>query len=181
MTTREIFTLQFGHYSNYIGAHFWNIQELSFDYTGTGKTECNHDVLYREGQTANGEVTYTPRLLLADLKGSLKTLPESGGLEESNLEEENLPWNVVEKIVGPESKRNSFLRDIDSEGAEVENKEYNLDQEVNTWTDYLYPRFHPRTVNVIREYQHGNENVCSIYPITCFFFCKFLISNILLF
>lgn len=174
MTTREILTLQFGHYSNYVGAHFWNIQELSFDYTGTVKTECNHDVLYREGQTANGEVTYTPRLLLVDLKGSLKTLPENGGLEESNLEE-NLPWNAVEKIVEPEPKRNDFLKDIDSDGAEVENKEYNLDQEVSTWTDYLYPRFHPRTVNVIREYQFGNDNVSAIIKFIYVFVHKIIV------
>lgn len=165
MTTREILTLQFGHYANYIGAHFWNIQELSFDYTGTVKTECNHDVLYREGQTAKGEVTYTPRLLLVDLKGSLKTLQTSGGFEESNPEED-VPWNVVEKIAEPEAKKNNFLQDIDSEATEIENKQYNLDQDVTTWTDYLYPRFHPRTINIINEYQHGNENVCIVNSVS---------------
>ncbi|XP_050342835.1 protein misato [Nymphalis io] len=158
MSTREILTLQFGQYSNYIGAHFWNIQELSFDYTGTSKTECNHDILYREGRTATGEITYTPRLLLVDLKGSLKTLPASGGLEELNLEE-NLPWNAVEKIEQPEHSKNEFLKDIDSGNApKIEKKQYNLEQEIDTWTDYLYPRFHFRTVNVIKEYQSGNAN-----------------------
>lgn len=159
MSTREILTLQFGQYSNYVGAHFWNIQELSFDYTGTVKTECNHDILYREGRTATGDITYTPRLLLVDLKGSLKTLPVSGGLEEQNVEE-NLPWNAVEKIKQPEPKKNEYLKNIDSKNpSNVESKQYNLDQEVDTWTDYLYPRFHPRTVNIVKEYQSGNENV----------------------
>ncbi|XP_026485728.2 protein misato [Vanessa tameamea] len=158
MSTREILTLQFGQYSNYIGAHFWNIQELSFDYTGTSKTECNHDILYREGLTAAGEVTYTPRLLLVDLKGSLKTLPASGGLEELNLEE-NLPWDAVEKLEQPGPSKNDFIKDINSENAsKMEYKQYNLEQEIDTWTDYLYPRFHSRTVNVIKEYQSGNAN-----------------------
>ncbi|XP_023954614.2 protein misato [Bicyclus anynana] len=158
MSTREILTLQFGHYSNYVGAHFWNIQELGFDYTGTVKAECNHDILYREGQTANGEVTYTPRLLLADLKGSLKTLPTSGGLEEPRVEED-LPWHTVERVEEPTASKNEFLHDIDGENSSnINNKEYNFEQDVQTWTDYLYPRFHPRSVNVIKEYQHGNEN-----------------------
>jgi len=26
MTTREILTIQLGHYSNFIGAHWWNLQ-----------------------------------------------------------------------------------------------------------------------------------------------------------
>uniref|UniRef100_A0A1E1WV81 Misato Segment II tubulin-like domain-containing protein n=1 Tax=Pectinophora gossypiella TaxID=13191 RepID=A0A1E1WV81_PECGO len=157
MSTREILTLQFGHYSNYVGAHFWNIQELSFDYTGTVKTEVNHDILYREGQNSKREVTYTPRLLLADLKGSLKTLPASGGLPEDS-ESAELLWDNVEKIEDPPPAKNEYLADIDSEGPSSEEKQYNLEQDVNTWTDYLYPRFHSRTVNIINEYRHEDEN-----------------------
>lgn len=50
---REIITLQFGHYANFIGAHWWNTQEAGFQYTSNGDTpsEINHDVLYREGST----------------------------------------------------------------------------------------------------------------------------------
>lgn len=156
MSTREILTLQFGHYANYVGAHFWNLQELSFDYTGTVKTEVNHDILYREGQTDKGEVTYTPRLLLADLKGSLKTLPEDGGLS-NEIEETEFQWDAVEKIEEPAPPKNKYLEDIDSEGANALTKQYNFEQDVKTWTDYLYPRFHPRTVNVVKDYVHGDE------------------------
>lgn len=50
METREILTLQFGNYSNYFGAHFWNLQEKSFVYEPNQvPTPINHDVLYREG------------------------------------------------------------------------------------------------------------------------------------
>ncbi|CAG9560631.1 unnamed protein product [Danaus chrysippus] len=157
MCTREILTLQFGHYTNYVGSHFWNIQELSFDYTGTVKTECNHDILYREGQSSSGEVTYTPRLLLADLKGSLKTLPATGGLEETNLEGD-FSWEEVETIKEPEPDKNEFIKDINAGTSNLQDKEYKLEQDINTWTDYLYPRFHSRTVNIIKEYQHSSEN-----------------------
>ena len=158
MSTREILTLQFGHYANYVGAHFWNLQELSFDYTGTVKTEINHDILYREGQTAKSEVTYTPRLLLADLKGSLKTLPESGGLS-TTVEESTLSWDAVEKIEEPAPPKNEYLADIDGEGPSVPTKEYNFEEDVKTWTDYLYPRLHERTINIVKEYVHGDDTV----------------------
>lgn len=49
MCTREILTLQFGHYSNYVGAHWWNIQETGFEYNSPIPNEINHDVLFREG------------------------------------------------------------------------------------------------------------------------------------
>ncbi|KAI5645248.1 misato segment II tubulin-like domain-containing protein [Phthorimaea operculella] len=159
MSTREILTLQFGHYSNYVGAHFWNLQELSFDYTGTVKTEVNHDILYREGQTAQGRVTYTPRLLIADLKGSLKTLPTSGGLPEQN-EASEVFWDNVEKIEEPPAQRNEYLTDIDAEEPPKEPKQYKLEEDVNTWTDYFYPRLHSRTINIVNEYRHGDENEC---------------------
>ncbi|XP_045493080.1 protein misato [Colias croceus] len=159
MSTREILTIQLGHYSNYVGAHFWNIQELSFDYTGTVKTEVNHDILYREGQTSTGEVTYTPRLLLADLKGSLKTLPATGGLESATNDEGDLPWSYVEKIEDPPAEKNEFLSDIEAENPpDTQDKKYILEDNINTWTDYLYPRFHSRTINVIKSYQHGDEH-----------------------
>ncbi|KAM3962315.1 misato mitochondrial distribution and morphology regulator [Aphomia sociella] len=159
MSTREILTLQFGHYTNYIGSHFWNIQELSFDYSGTVKSEVNHDILYREGRSTTGEVTYTPRLLLADLKGSLNTLPISGGLPNDN-NEDHTEWHNIEKSEEPAPKKNNFLVDIDSQGTTSEAKQYNLDQDIKTWTDFLYPRLHSRSINIIDEYQHGNDAEC---------------------
>jgi len=45
--------------------------------------ELNHDILFREGLTLNSrEVTYLPRLVVVDLKGSLGLLPEFGDLYE---------------------------------------------------------------------------------------------------
>lgn len=57
MTTREICTLQFGHYSNFIGVHWWNIQEHGFSFNSDDPTEINNRVLYREGLTL--KVMYT--------------------------------------------------------------------------------------------------------------------------
>lgn len=57
MVVGEILTLQLGHYSNFIGAHWWNLQEQSFEYNTPTPSEVNHDVLYREGVT-NKVVNY---------------------------------------------------------------------------------------------------------------------------
>lgn len=55
MGAKEVLTLQFGHYANFVGTHWWNLQEQGFEYNGTSPTEINHDVLYREG--LNNQVT----------------------------------------------------------------------------------------------------------------------------
>ena len=42
--------------------------------------EIESDFLFREGKTLSGEVTYTPRAILFDLKDSLRTLKPTGSL-----------------------------------------------------------------------------------------------------
>ena len=76
---RAVITLQIGNYSNYVGAHFWNIQEAGFVYPSANSInyvpDINNIVLFREGVTgyskSEGQPTYTPRLVSVDLKGSL--------------------------------------------------------------------------------------------------------------
>lgn len=91
----EIITLQLGHYSNYIGAHFWNLQRASFQFETRKSTsliqppaqflsepEIFHDVLFRESTTRfSHSYSYCPRLVAVDLSGSLGVYPRSGLLE----------------------------------------------------------------------------------------------------
>nr|CAD7571100.1 unnamed protein product [Timema californicum] len=171
---REIVSLQFGHYSNHIGAHWWNIQESSFVYNSDTPSEINHDVLFREGLTPSGYVTYTPRLLLVDLKGSLGHLPEKGELYEQPLANpEIVPWprEKVEVLTEPTTLKNEFLQDIDEENVMDQDdghtsktvvqdalKVYKLENVVKVWADYLRQRFHPRTVSIINKYEHANDS-----------------------
>ncbi|XP_059490557.1 protein misato homolog 1 [Neocloeon triangulifer] len=162
---REVISLQFGHYSNFIGTHWWNIQELAFDYTATAPSEINHDVLFREGETRQGHVTYTPRLLLVDLKGSLGSMPEHGGLYETSQEEQEPEpiWvNQVEVQRKEKFKNNEFLADLANEektGEPVpQTKQYKLDDCVDVWSDFLRTRYHPRSINIVQEYERGSES-----------------------
>jgi len=86
----SVITLQLGHYANFVGAHYWNIQEAGFvycdgggsDVTSSRQLEVNHGVLFREGKTRHNEVTFTPRLVSVDLKNALGSLPICGDLYE---------------------------------------------------------------------------------------------------
>ena len=78
--SRPVISIQVGHYANFVGAHFWNSQDLSFS-LDKEKNDIDHDVLFREGITLHGnQTTYTPRLVTVDLKGALGSLPEFGDL-----------------------------------------------------------------------------------------------------
>ncbi|KAM4724644.1 protein misato homolog 1 [Anableps anableps] len=78
---REVITLQLGHYSNFVGTHWWNLQDASLSYDAESPpAEIQSDAVFREGLTLGGSVTYTPRLVAMDLKGSLRTLRQEGRL-----------------------------------------------------------------------------------------------------
>lgn len=78
MNEREILTLQFGHYSNFVGTHLWNIQEFTFDYNASTVSEINHDTFYREG--LNNKVRlFTFLILLHKNRLSREKLPSHPG------------------------------------------------------------------------------------------------------
>ncbi|KAJ3609709.1 hypothetical protein NHX12_024220 [Muraenolepis orangiensis] len=110
---REIVTLQLGHYSNFVGTHWWNLQDASLSYDSE-LGEIDSDVAFREGQTMCGQLTYTPRLIAMDLKGSLQTLRQEGCLYSTDADRSAITWegDITMHQESPSSK-NPFLQDLD--------------------------------------------------------------------
>ncbi|KAI3358777.1 hypothetical protein L3Q82_015177, partial [Scortum barcoo] len=112
---REVITLQLGHYSNFVGTHWWNLQDASLSYDpDTPPGDIQSDVVFREGQTLGGHVTHTPRLIAMDLKGSLRTLRQEGSLYDSGKDTSAVTWegSVMMHQESPPEK-NLFLEDLD--------------------------------------------------------------------
>eukprot|EP00850_Spirogloea_muscicola_P005974 SM000028S10068 [mRNA] locus=s28:205324:208188:+ [translate_table: standard] len=121
---REVVTLQVGSYANYIGAHFWNFQdellgrESSPD-NGEVVNDIDSGVLYRVGETSRGEATYTPRLLLFDLRGSLGSVRAAGSLygaaPAANLSSIRT-WGGAKAVYKSEPvERSLYLQSLDNE------------------------------------------------------------------
>lgn len=102
-------------------------------------------------------MTFTPRLLLVDLKGSLNGLPEKGTLYGDDCDPahsyDGWPKELVDVEVSEPSIESKFTPLPDSGQNNCA-----LDENVKVWSDYLYARFHPRTVNVVKNYEMGNEH-----------------------
>lgn len=112
---REVITLQLGHYSNFVGTHWWNLQDAALSYDPDAPLgEIQSDVVFREGQTPGGLVTYTPRLIAMDLKGSLRTLRQEGSLYDPGKDTSAVTWegNLMMHKESPTLK-NVFLEDLD--------------------------------------------------------------------
>ncbi|XP_060822093.1 protein misato [Bombus pascuorum] len=170
MTSREILTIQLGHYANFIGSHWWNIQESNFSYDPDNPSEINHDVLYREGENLKKQVTYTPRLLLIDLEEAFGYLKKQGTLYDVTQSEEaqQCLWDdkKVQVLKKEAVDKTPFIKSLDesSEASNSTSSPPNLENNIGSWVDYLLPRFHPRTSNVIKHHKHDG----AMYPFSIF-------------
>ncbi|KAI8354983.1 tubulin domain-containing protein [Mortierella sp. GBAus27b] len=124
----EIITLQFGHYANFVGTHFWNTQEAHFNYEQPGEDEeakpelVNHDCLYRVGKTLKNVETFTPRALIYDLKGGFGSInkyklyePEP---DQDNYQEQyDLAWDPskMETFRGEEYSKSAYQKNLEDQ------------------------------------------------------------------
>ncbi|XP_022775213.1 protein misato homolog 1 isoform X1 [Durio zibethinus] len=172
---REIVTIQVGGFANFIGSHFWNFQDemlgLAADPYGDPlfKTQSlNMDVLYRTGETPQGTLTYTPRLLSIDFQGSFGSMSLQGTLynEGSSAPSEVVTWagNISTHESEPQ-KKNLFLQSLYQEeqnvplidgingGTKDSQNEIQdadivncLDKGVQFWTDFSKVHYHPQSL-----------------------------------
>ncbi|XP_063295614.1 protein misato homolog 1 isoform X1 [Pelobates fuscus] len=182
----EVLTLQLGHYASFVGTHWWNSQNTTFS-NPLGRNvepEICSKVLFRHGVTLKGMDTYTPRLIIMDLKGSLSSLREEGYLYEDKDTRSSTPaWRgcLTTHLEDPPVQK-PFLEDIGmkplrQKGETVSEscvsgmssavgsglstlssmKSHNLEKSVNVWSDFLQTDLHPKSVCVVNQYNHGGE------------------------
>ncbi|CAG8461115.1 2776_t:CDS:10, partial [Ambispora gerdemannii] len=168
----------FGHFPNFVGTHFWNTQEAYFSYDDPGATsdspEILHDVLFRTGVTERSIDTYTPRLIIYELKGGFGSMSKRNRLyhdfyTEEQSQAKTWDWGVEKHAHEPYNK-NEFLRDLEAEEETstlpseqqeapppIEEINYNLEESVKMWSDFNRVYYHPKTLNQINQYQFDDE------------------------
>lgn len=107
-------------------------------------------------------------MVLVDLKGSLKHSSPSGELYSDpkpfdlmDPSDESILWDSssVQTVAEPKLEKPQFLNDL-AQQTEVETavtKNYNFIETVETWTDFMYSRYHPRSVHILNEYEHSTK------------------------
>ncbi|KAI8331202.1 tubulin domain-containing protein [Chlamydoabsidia padenii] len=153
---REILTLQLGPIANYVGTHYWNTQEAYFNYDDSDvPTEFEHDVLFRAGVSSSGIETYTPRVLMYDLKGGFGSLQKYNKLF-SGVESQ-VEWDQGVSTITSHSTKHAYqehLELIEEGGEDTMDMVTHLDdQTVTTWSDFNRVYYHPRATNPITTHQ----------------------------
>lgn len=157
----EVITVQVGNYSNFIGAHFWNLQEafLQNKNVDEGPSEINYNVLYREGQNLSGEKTYKPRVVCLDLKGNISELQECDAVSDS-VEGHAWEGEIERYDRGPETSSSlvkemkecqlaSTTKTVDSDNQNITTNFKKLEDVNVSWLDYSLVRFHAKSLQVI--------------------------------
>ncbi|XP_004693702.1 PREDICTED: protein misato homolog 1 isoform X2 [Condylura cristata] len=182
---REVLTLQLGHFSGFVGAHWWNQQDAALGGPADAKEppgELCPDVLYRTGRTLHGQETYTPRLILMDLKGSLSSLKQEGGLYRDKQLDAAIAWQG--KLTTHKEElysRNPYLQDLlSAEGVLSSDGIWRvksipngkdppphtattlkplipMEGSIRVWSDFLRVHLHPRSICLIQKYNHDGE------------------------
>lgn len=163
---KEVITLQFGHFSNFVGSHFWNIQDELYNLFGE-KSEIDSNCLYRFGKTLNNVATVTPRLLIFDVNGSLGSLKQSGYLysQETKVVKEQITsyWGGKVEVKQEETvKKTKFIETLEKNPENLSKemtKEVlkDLDENTNYWSDYLLPHLHPKSISLLKEYSINDK------------------------
>ncbi|XP_005411668.1 PREDICTED: protein misato homolog 1 isoform X2 [Chinchilla lanigera] len=183
---REVLTLQLGHFAGFVGAHWWNQQDAALGRTTDAPERSGElcpDVLYRRGRTLHGQETYTPRLILMDLKGSLSSLKEEGGLYRDRQLDAAIAWQGKltthkEEEIYP---KNPYLQDFQSAEGVLSNGIWRIKSipngkgpppvtsvsnpkpliptvgSIRVWSDFLRVHLHPRSICLIQKYNHDGE------------------------
>ncbi|KAK4739349.1 hypothetical protein R3W88_003046 [Solanum pinnatisectum] len=173
---REIVTIQIGNYANFIGSHFWNFQDELLGLAESPESDQvfkNHsldmDVLYRTGETQQGLLTYTPRMVSVNFQGSLGSVSSRGSLynqiQAKNMDVVTWKGRVTTHASEP-LRRNLFLQNLSEEEqgimgkandldnvnnnspAEIQDKDIVecLESDVQYWTDFSKVHYHPQSL-----------------------------------
>jgi len=100
-------------------------------------------------------VTYTPRLIAVDLRGSLSTLSREDTV--GTVDQQNLLWDgSTELHQTTPSPKNEFLQSLE-DTEELPSAPLDLEKRIKVWSDFLKPSLHQRSIHIISDYQHENQ------------------------
>ncbi|XP_030147366.4 protein misato homolog 1 isoform X2 [Taeniopygia guttata] len=167
----EAVTVQLGHYSGCVGAHWWGLQAAALR-RPAGPAELRAAALLRFGRGPGGTETPAPRLVALELKGGVGALGAAGAGTEPPVTWDGAVADYRERAprdtgnTGNTGSTGSRGGDAAGDGkgnpgaagtAPVGPQD---PPSVRLWSDYLNVHLHPKSVYVIRQYLHDGDCGC---------------------
>ncbi|KAM6999171.1 protein misato homolog 1 isoform 2-T2 [Passerculus sandwichensis] len=178
----EAVTLQLGHYSGCVGAHWWGLQAAALR-SPDEHNELRAAALLRSGRGPGGTESPEPRLVALELKGGVGALRADGEGTEPPVSWDGAVADYREpqgergphrSRPGPEAERPVTGPGLFPQGDAAGDAKGNpgaagpgsspagCQDTPNTrlWSDYLSVNLHPKSLYVIRQYLHDGDCGC---------------------
>jgi hypothetical protein len=165
---KEVIHVQLGTFANYLGTHFWNLEDELCRYDEPDIVpEVNRSLLFRSHDSGKGAVTHVPRLVICELPQQLGALSQLGTLhKDTKTDLARLypqTWDgKVQTTQAPKIEKSLFIQDLEGEdsvrsssSAENSNTQAKLeempqarfsDSQVRYWSDFSKVHYHHRTI-----------------------------------
>ncbi|XP_066424426.1 protein misato homolog 1 [Molothrus aeneus] len=162
----EAVTLQLGHYSGCVGAHWWGLQAAAL--RGPAEpAELRPAALLRFGRGPGGTESPEPRLVALELKGGVGALRKDGADTEPPVSWDGAVADYRERGCASRdtgSRRGDAAGDAKGNpGAAGPGSSPAGSQHapsIRLWSDYLNVHLHPKSLHVIRQYLHDGDCGC---------------------
>ncbi|XP_030821114.1 protein misato homolog 1 isoform X1 [Camarhynchus parvulus] len=162
----EAVTLQLGHYSGCVGAHWWGLQAAALR-SPAEPAELRAAALLRFGRGPGGTESPEPRLVALELKGGVGALRADGAGTEPPVSWDGAVADYREPGCASRdtgSRRGDAAGDAKGNpGAAGPGSSPAGSQaapSVRLWSDYLNVNLHPKSLYVIRQYLHDGDCGC---------------------
>ena len=165
MSGKEVITFQVGNYSNFVGAHYWNLQETLLEDRNSRENnhnELNPDILYRNGlDFRTGHSTHRPRVIALDLKENVRNFAKANDLQDEKAEDAIIWEGAIEKY---DRSNETATTDMSAQkcstpgrinGRADITKPYS-ENKMMSWSDFALSHFHDKSVQSI-ENLHIND------------------------
>eukprot|EP00762_Andalucia_godoyi_P000185 ANDGO_02255.mRNA.1 Protein misato len=154
---KELPSFHLGSFANYCGVHFFNSQfEVARAQDVSGKYVLDNTFLFRPSVSLDHSTVLVPRSLFVDLKDNYGGLGRHGWVPEVHtdallLAEYGSDLQIIREAQPSKSRYVQALEDAlaherefetvhavgDAEHPVIERVDYNLDEDVKTWSDYM--------------------------------------------
>lgn len=167
---RDVASLQIGTTANYVGTHFWNLQD-EYLAVPPGERELSPATFFREVSTesraARSGLRYAPRLQIIDATGSFGALSTDAGVVLDRHEEgatQPLPsWSHrVERYVRRQVRHSNYVANLlaAERNPSSEHQDFAGGSETaDFWSDYQKTRLHPRSCRPLPGVHHNVTNL----------------------
>ncbi|EFA78694.1 hypothetical protein PPL_08155 [Heterostelium album PN500] len=161
-TNSSIITLQVGTFSNFIGTHYWNIQNDNYNYSINNKLEfeINPSLLFRASNNRDDNTKYTPRVLVFDYADNFGAMNKDGVVYRHNQNNKQQQQQQQNNYNNNSNNNNVVRYETKPIGSPINIDDPEQDNRLSNfefWSDYLQTDLTSNNIVTLSQVNQNNN------------------------